>query len=139
MSPTTTKIKIPTSVVVGLVLAIGLDTVVQICWKMAVSGIPVNSSAIEIASRAFSGPFFYAAMLAFAAQFFNWMRVLAQADLSFAQPITALSYLTVLTLSSHSLHEKISLTKILGVTMILLGIYFITRTPYRTTSTLNHP
>jgi drug/metabolite transporter (DMT)-like permease len=132
------KPKVPSAVFIGLVLAIVLDTVVQISWKMALSGIPENASALTTTLRTFSGPFFYVAMAAFAAQFFNWMRVLARADLSFAQPITALSYVSVLTLSSHSLHERISLVKILGIMMILLGIFLITRTPYRTAPPLKN-
>jgi drug/metabolite transporter (DMT)-like permease len=61
------------------------------------------------------------------------MRVLARADLSFAQPITALSYITVLVLSRLALHEKVSLPKILGTALILLGVFLISQTPYRTT------
>ena len=38
-------------------------------------------------------------MVALVAQLANWLWVLAQADLSFAQPITALSYITVLAFS----------------------------------------
>ena len=72
-------------------------------------------------------------MLAFGAQLFNWVRVLARADLSFAQPFTALSYISVLAISAHSLHENISTAKVLGVALILLGVFFISRTPFRTT------
>ena len=61
------------------------------------------------------------------------MRVLARADLSFAQPFTALGYITVLAISAHSLHEQISAPKVLGVALILLGVFFISRTPFRTT------
>lgn len=123
------------AVTVGLILAVVLDTVLQISWKLAVSGIPENASASVTAMRVFSGFYFYLAMLIFAAQFINWMRVLARADLSFAQPFTALSYITVLTLSSHFLHEKIGPMKVLGVTMIFLGVFFISQTPHRTTGT----
>jgi drug/metabolite transporter (DMT)-like permease len=71
-------------------------------------------------------------MLAFGAQLINWMRVLARADLSYAQPFTALSYLTVLTLSSHTLHEHLSPARLCGVGMILAGVFLISRTSHRT-------
>jgi drug/metabolite transporter (DMT)-like permease len=125
--------KMPRSVWVGLMLAIVLDTVIQIFWKLAVSHIPQDASAMSTARAALHAPAFYAAMGAFAAQLFNWTRVLARADLSFAQPFTALSYITVLAFSSHSLHEHVSLIRILGVAMIFLGVYFISRTPHETT------
>lgn len=128
----TRRSPIPPSVVAGLVLAIGLDTAIQILWKMAVVGIPPGASAAETARGALSNPYFYAAMLAFAAQLLNWMRVLSRADLSFAQPFTALSTITVLAVSVLSLHERLSLFKIVGVGLVLLGVYFISRTPHRT-------
>lgn len=117
--------KIPGSVIAGLVLAVVLDTIVQITWKLAVgTGAGVLSS-----------PFFYVAMLALGAQFYNWMRVLAKADLSFAQPFTALSYVSVLLISGRSLHESISFFQLLGVGLILLGVFLVSRTPSRTGAT----
>ena len=81
---------------------------------------------------ALSNRYFYIAMLAFGAQLVNWIRVLARADLSFAQPFTALGYVTVLAVSRHSLQEEISAMKILGVMLIFLGVFFISRTPHQT-------
>jgi len=123
---------VPKAVVAGLVLAIALDTVIQVTWKLAVSDLPDGASVAVTARGALSSPYFYAAMLAFAAQLCNWMRVLARADLSFAQPFTALSYVTVLTISSRSLHESISVSKVVGVSLILLGVFLISRTSHNT-------
>jgi drug/metabolite transporter (DMT)-like permease len=113
--------KIPASVLAGLALAIVLDTVIQALWKIAAVGGGVLSS-----------PYFYAAMAAFAAQLLNWLRVLARADLSFAQPFTAISYVTVLAFSSRFLHEAMPASKLAGVALILLGVFFISRTPAKT-------
>ena len=125
--------KLPGAVVVGLVLAIVLDTFIQIAWKLSVVHVPVDASVIATIRGALSSPLFYAAMLAFGAQLFNWMRVLARADLSFAQPFTALSYISVLAISCHSLGENLSVSKLFGVALILVGVFFISRTPFRTT------
>lgn len=124
--------KLPGAVIVGIVLAIILDTIIQTTWKLAVSGVPEGASVAATARDAVENPFFWAAMLAFVAQLFNWMRVLARADLSFAQPFTALSYISVLAISARSLHENISASKVLGVALILAGVYLISRTPFRT-------
>lgn len=131
--PMSRRLKVPNAVAAGLFLAVALDTLVQIAWKLAVSGIPDNAPAGVVFAGVFGSVYFYFAMLGFAAQFVNWMSVLAQADLSFAQPITALGYISVLTLSSRFLHEDISPARILGVALILTGVFFISRTPYRTT------
>jgi len=125
--------KLPGAVVVGLILAIILDTFIQIAWKLSVVHVPVDASVIATIRGALSSPLFYAAMLAFGAQLFNWMRVLARADLSFAQPFTALSYISVLAISCHSLGENLSVSKLFGVALILVGVFFISRTPFRTT------
>ena len=126
------RAKVPGAVVAGLVLAVALDTVVQIVWKHAVAGIPDGASVSAVVAGALGNRYFYLAMLGFGAQFVNWMRVLARADLSFAQPITALGYISVLAASRLFLHERISPARALGVALILLGVYFISRTPHRT-------
>lgn len=130
-----TRTKIPQAVILGLFLAIALDTIVQVSWKFAVSSIPEKASVPVMVMGTLGGFPFYLILLAFVAQYFNWMRVLGRADLSFAQPITALSYITVLALSSHTLHERISAPKVLGIALILVGVFFISRTPHRTVRT----
>ena len=126
--------KLPRAVAAGIVMAVLLDTAIQILWNWAVRGIPVDASALATARGALSNPWFYAAMATFVSQLFNWTRVLARADLSFAQPLTALSYLSVLAVSSRSLHESLSAFKLIGVGFVLLGVFFISRTPHRTGS-----
>lgn len=113
-------------------LAVALDTVIQVAWKAALAAIPPDASAAAALRGVLSTPAFGVAMLAFIAQLWNWLRVLARADLSFAQPFTALSYLTVLTISSRFLHESLSLSKLGGTALILLGVFLISRTPHRT-------
>ena len=44
----------------------------------------------------------------------------------------------MLAISARSLHEDISATKALGVALILLGVFFISRTPFRTTGVGGH-
>ena len=130
--------KLPGAVVFGLVLAIVLDTFIQIAWKLSVSHVPADASVSATIRGALASPLFYAAMLAFGAQLFNWIRVLARADLSFAQPFTAISYITVLAISCRSLHESLSVSKLFGVALILVGVFFISRTPFRTAGTDGH-
>ena len=125
--------KLPAAVIVGLVLAVVLDTVTHIAWKLAVVHLPADASFATIAGAALSSPLFLVAMLAYLAQFYNWMRVLEHADLSFAQPLTALGYVAVLAISAHSLHEHVSAARIAGVALILAGVVCISRTPSRTT------
>ncbi|HTQ30067.1 MAG TPA: hypothetical protein VMI53_02555 [Opitutaceae bacterium] len=124
--------KIPPAAVAGLIVAVVLDTLVQIAWKRSVAGIPEAASVAVTMRVVLGSPYFYAAMLAFGAQLYNWLRVLALADLSFAQPFTALSYIAVLAISHRALHEDLSLAKAAGVALILAGVFLISRTPFHT-------
>ena len=44
------------------------------------------------------------------------------------------SYVSVLTLSSHALHERLSPAQLGGVALIFLGVFFISRTPSATSA-----
>ena len=127
-------IPIPRSVVAGLAFAILLDTVIQIAWKRGVAGGPPSAGPGAVLRGALANPWFYGAMLAFGLQMVNWLRVLARADLSFAQPFTALSYVSVLALSCLSLHESLTPAKAAGILLILLGVFCISRTPSMTSA-----
>ena len=120
----------------GLVLAITLDTVAQLCWKFAVEQAPDTIGLWQSVIATLAEPWFQVALLLFVIQFFNWMIVLAQADLSYAQPITALSYVTVSGASTVLFHEHLPLLRLIGLAMILLGVWFISRTSHRTTGTV---
>jgi len=113
----------------GLALAVLLDTVIQLAWKQAAGGALGGPGLVRPLGAVLTSGWFAVAMVAFAAQLWNWLRVLAQADLSFAQPITALSYVSVLGCSVLLLHEQVSLRQGLGVGSILVGVWFISRTP----------
>ena len=129
-----TPTKYPRAIVAGLVLAVVLDTITQIVWKLAVGHVPAGAPLRVAVGTVLSTPLFYVAMLALVAQLWNWLRVLAHADLSFAQPITALSYVTVLAISRGFLHESLTPPRLLGVALILIGVYCISRTAVRTSA-----
>ena len=67
----------------------------------------------------------------FVAQLINWLRVLELSDLSYSQPITSLSYITVLGFSVIWLGEQLDPVKIAGILLILAGVWFISRGPHR--------
>ena len=66
----------------------------------------------------------------FVVQLTNWLRVLELSDLSYAQPITALSYISVLGFSVAWLGEQLDPLKIAGIVLIMAGVWFISRGPH---------
>lgn len=115
-----------------LTLAIVMDTIVQLCWKFAVGQVPDTIGLWQSFASILHEPLFLVAVLVFFLQFFNWMIVLAHVDLSYAQPITALSYVTVSGASMAMFHEHLSPLRVVGLAMILIGVWIISRTNLRT-------
>ena len=70
--------------------------------------------------------------LLIAFQMINWLKVLDDADVSFALPITALSYVSVAAVSAIWLGEAVTPGKAGGVALILSGVYLVSRTDYKT-------
>ena len=66
----------------------------------------------------------------FVAQLINWLRVLEMSDLSYSQPITSLSYISVLGFSVVWLGEELDPLKVAGILLIIAGVWFISRGPH---------
>ena len=131
--------RVPIGIWLGLAAAILLDTGVQLSWKTAVLDIPASAPWYETILLALQTPLIYLVIAMFFAQLINWMRVLSKADLSFAQPITSLSYLSVSALSVIFLHEIVSPGRLLGMALILAGVFFVSRTKHNTVGDQQNP
>ena len=101
-----------------LAFAIVLDTAVHILWKLAAAQLPTLS------------PLFLVVAVLFVCQLVNWLRVLDGSDLSYSQPITSLSLITVLLVSVFFLGESLDPRKVLGIASVFAGVWFISRTDY---------
>lgn len=117
---------------IGLSLAIALDTTAQLCWKAATLHAPASANMWQTLVITLRQPLFQITVLLIIFMFFNWMIVLSKADLSYAQPITALSYVTVGVVAVVLFGESIPPQRMIGIAMILLGVWFIGTTSHRT-------
>lgn len=124
-------------VYLGLALAIVLCSASQLCWKYATLGVPLDASAAHTLAITVSRPTFWIAAGLYIWQFFNWMVVLKHADLSFAQPITAGTYVIVGLFAWLLFGESVPLHRIVGLLLILGGVVLISQSPHR--STPRHP
>ena len=125
-----------TRLAVGLGLTIVLDTLAQLVWKAAALRLPAQGSGAELVLAVLQQPLFLALALLFLLQLLVWLKVLEHADLSFAQPITALSYVTVCGLSVLWFDEALDARKLAGITLVLLGVWFVSRGPARSAASL---
>ncbi len=126
--------RVPLHICLGLAIAVILDTAVQIFWKMAVqetNGAPLIATFVH--------PLFWLVVTLFLLQLANWLKVLEHADLSYSQPITSLSYISVGVLSAMFLQEQITMLQIVGITLVLAGVWFISKTDHKTLHTPPSP
>ena len=134
-NPTTRRVsRLPLRLSVGLAAAIILDTAVQTVWKRAASGLAISmptdfAGAVDALSHQ---PIFLIVGLLIALQMINWLKVLDDADVSYALPITALSYLSVTAVSVVWLHEAVTPGRLAGMALILAGVVLVSRTEHNT-------
>ena len=119
----------PFWLVARLALAIVLDTTVHIAWKLGADRLPGALSA-DVLTQVAREPLFLIVAVLFAWQLVNWLQVLEGSDLSYSQPITALSLVSVLVVSVLWLGERFDAPKLAGIALIFAGVWFISRTPH---------
>jgi drug/metabolite transporter (DMT)-like permease len=118
---------------IGLLAAILFDTLLQIVWKTAVLTAPSAAPPLALSPLAdvisvLGNPLFIGIIAIMTFQFFNWLVVLGQADLSYAKPVASLSYAAVPILSVIILNEAIDRIEIAGVFFVIAGVWFISKT-----------
>jgi drug/metabolite transporter (DMT)-like permease len=126
--------KFPMRLAAGLLFAIMIDTALQLVWKSAVLSLPDDGSPWLNVQAILHSPLFIFVIFLMACQFFNWLMVLGDADLSFAQPVTSLSYVSVFFLAVLYLKEAADLIQITGIILVLAGVWFISQTDHVTQS-----
>lgn len=109
----------------GLALAIVLDTVGQLLWKRAATRLPESLSPDVLLGALLHDPLPLVVVGVFVVQLINWLLVLERADLSYAQPITSLSYVSVVLLSVWLLGEQLDAVRVAGMSLVLLGVAMI--------------
>jgi drug/metabolite transporter (DMT)-like permease len=57
-----------------------------------------------------------------------WLLALSRADVSYAYPMLSIGYIVTAITASLFLHETLSPQRIIGIVIIMLGVYLITRT-----------
>ena len=118
-------------VIGGLLLAIVLCSASQLCWKQATSQVPRGTAVLQTLRLTALEPMFWIAAALYVWQFFNWMRVLRYADLSFAQPIMAGTYVVVGAAAWLLFGESLPPHRFIGIGLILTGVVLISSSPHK--------
>jgi drug/metabolite transporter (DMT)-like permease len=114
--------------VIGLLAAVVFDTLIQLTWKTTVLEVPADLSPQATLGFVFANPLFLGVIALMTLNFFNWLAVLSQADLSYAKLVTALSYATVPIFSVLILGEAVDKVEIAGLAFVIAGVGLISQT-----------
>jgi len=117
-----------------ILIAVGMEVVGQILYKSGINrmqGFEGSPFAVipvlKFAMAALSNWRVLAGIGVYCLQAGVWWAVLSRADLSYAFPLTSMSYVLLLMASRWYLGEHISLTRWLGALAVVFGVYLITR------------
>lgn len=114
-----------------ILFAVLLNTAAQILIKMGMTSI----GHFEFQGRNFwpillkmsQTPPLLAGMLIYVFSLGAWLMTLSRVDVSLAYPLTSLGYIFTALVGYYVLHEDMNLTRILGILVIMIGVYLVTR------------
>ena len=113
--------------IVGFCILLSFDTLAQISFKYAsIHALPITFD-IPWLSRIFTQPWIYGAFIGYIGAFFTWMTLLKHAPVG---PSFAASHLELITVTLFSIwlfNEPLTLPKIIGATLIILGVLFLAK------------
>ncbi|HCJ56937.1 SMR family transporter [Lutispora sp.] len=66
-------------------------------------------------------------LVLFGSSFLLWIKVLTKSDLSYAYPMVSLGYVLVALLSKFLFNEPFTVNKVIGVVMIISGVFVLNR------------
>lgn len=90
-------------------LTLSTNQAIPIIWKMATNPYVVIGLGIYVIGTVF------------------WLTALSRVDLSYAYPFASLSYVVMLIASWWILDENISLLRVIGSVVVILGVILISR------------
>ena len=112
-----------------LIPAILLSTTGELLFKIGmnrVGSFEFTSAAVRgVLPRIVRNPYIWVGFLGFGLGAVFWLAVLSRVPLSLAYPILALSYFVVVIEAWLFLHERVTWKRMLGVTVIVVGVVIV--------------
>jgi drug/metabolite transporter (DMT)-like permease len=104
-----------------------MSAVAQIILKLGLGDLSTKSGPINFLLKALTSPGVIIGLIIYALGAMLWLIVLSREDVSFAFPLVSLAYVIAIVLSAVILKEEITLPKIIGSLIIIVGIFIIAR------------
>ncbi len=87
----------------------------------------VWTNALPIAIQAAGNVFILAGLLCYVVSVVVWLMVLSRVEVSFAYPLLSVGYIVNAVAGYYLFQENLSATRITGIVIIIVGVYFVTR------------
>lgn len=113
-------------ILAAVILAVGGQMFVKIGLK-SLGDIDLSGGLIPFYLKILLSPFVILGSLIYTCSIFFWWYALSKTDLSFAYPFLALGYVLILIFSRLFLGESIPLLRWIGVLVICLGVFLISK------------
>tara|TARA_B100001750_G_C15168995_1_gene428246 strand:- start:39 stop:398 length:360 start_codon:yes stop_codon:yes gene_type:complete len=114
-----------------ILLSVILNTTAQVMLKKGLNTIGFIGFKKEILLKSLlkivSSPFIMGGIAFFVVSLALWLVILSRTDLSVAYPMTSLSYVLTALLGYVFLGETLSLSRMGGIVIIMIGVYYVSR------------
>ena len=109
-------------------ISIGLGTAAQFFFKLGVNSITKNAhGTADTIKLGITNLHLWSGMACYGVSLLMWFYVLSQMELSRAFPLVSIGYVAILLLGYFFLNEPMTAYKIIGVSLIVIGVIFISR------------
>lgn len=106
-----------------------INSAAQLCLKLGADRISSFEWAHgRLLLALLSNPYLVLGGILYVSSVFVWIIVLSRVPVSFAYPLSSIGYITTAIAAVIFLNEYLSFTRIIGILVIIFGVYLITRT-----------
>ncbi len=109
-----------------ILISLTLGSIAQLFLKVGMSNFGSISNALTAFIAVFE-PFVFLGLIIYFLSSITWIIAISKTDISYAYPFISLSYVIVAILGWLFLNEKISFLRIIGISIIMIGVYIISK------------
>lgn len=114
-----------------IILSVIINTAAQLLLKLGMDRIGHFSISWHqlpnLLWQVCLNPYIVLGMFCYVASVGSWLIVLSRSDVSYAYPMVSLGYILTAIAGYYFFQEALSLSRIAGILVIMLGVYLITR------------
>ncbi|MCD8182038.1 MAG: SMR family transporter [Bacteroides sp.] len=112
-----------------ILISVLLNCAAQLCIRkgMLLVGEVGMSGLVHNIGGMLMNLWLWAAMFCYAVSILMWMAVLSKVEVSFAYPFLSIGYVVAAVVGYYFFGESLTLTRIMGILVICIGVYLISR------------